>query len=115
MFSRWQMIIWGLIAAAALAGCDKVTRARFNMIREGVSDKQEVRMTLGEPDAAFEDQWHWYRHKRHAFVVIDFDEQGIVTRKRWLSRREKIDTADRQPKPGELIGEQRSTVIIDED
>ena len=104
-----------LAGLAALAGCsDHVQRSRYDMIREGMSDKHEVRMTLGEPTVEWNDEWQWHRHDRHAFVVINFNEDGRVVRKRWLGNRAQLDTRDAEPKPGEPAGESKTTITIDD-
>jgi hypothetical protein len=75
-----------IVAAAAVAGCapDKLTRQNFDTIREGVSDKTEVELTLGNDYQDRGDAWEYEREKKHLSVYVHFDERGRVIRKEWI-------------------------------
>ncbi|HEV8261141.1 MAG TPA: hypothetical protein VGM03_14480 [Phycisphaerae bacterium] len=71
-------------ALLLLVGCDKLTRNHFEMIQQGVSDKDDVERTIGKPDHVLDDQWHYERVDKHLNVQVDFDERGLVSRKQWI-------------------------------
>ncbi len=103
-----------------LSGCaeNKLTRHNFDMIKEGMSNKDEVRMTLGEDYAAHsDDRWDYDDEKNHLHVVIHFDERGKVVAKEWRDARTgewegQAPGIDPNP-PGRKGTERRSTTTID--
>ena len=65
-------------------GCqEKLTRQRFDTVKEGFSTKLDVSETLGDPDVKQNDVWHYMRHDKHLFVDVEFGEDGKVTGKQW--------------------------------
>lgn len=72
--------------AVLSVGCaeNKLTRQNYDMIREGMSNREEVRMTLGEEYTAFSDErWEYENEGEHLSIVIHFDESGKVRAKEW--------------------------------
>lgn len=120
MYTRRWLV---LVAPAALflgSGCaeNKLTRQNYDMIKEGLSNKDEVRMTLGDNYAAHsEDRWEYEDDKSHLSVVIHFDERGKVLAKEWRDARTgewegQAPGIDPNP-PGRKAAERRSTTTID--
>lgn len=82
-----QKGLLGLAALAALgfsAGChDKLTHERFSQLKLRASDQREVEAVIGEPDEKLGALWYWERPDKHVTAMIDFDERGLISRKRW--------------------------------
>ncbi|GMU37107.1 MAG: hypothetical protein KJ057_05815 [Phycisphaerae bacterium] len=82
----WKVIgkksVWVLAAVGLLAGCDKLTVERFNMIRNGDSADM-VEATLGTPNTKIPGTWEWVRHDRGLDVLVHFDKDGRVVSKSW--------------------------------
>ena len=74
------------LTGVVLAGCaeNKMTRQRFDMIKEGVSSQDEVRQTLGEPYARVGNQWDFEDEHKNLHATVHFDGRGVVTRKEWM-------------------------------
>lgn len=64
-------------------GCDKLTRAHFDMIEVGHAERYDVEKTIGDPSDQLDDQWHYERVDKHLNVMIHFDQAGKVNRKEW--------------------------------
>lgn len=91
----YRLALTTILALVALTGCDKLTRNHFELIQQGVDDKEDVERTLGRPDHVMGQAWHYERVDQHLNVQIDFDEQGVVSRKQWIDANtgDWIDTA----------------------
>ncbi len=80
-----------LASVAALAfgvvlltgGCDRLTRAHFDMIEVGHAERYDVEKTIGDADYELPDQWHYERVDKHLNVMIHFGENDRVSRKEW--------------------------------
>lgn len=71
--------------AGVLAGCqDPFVYDNFSQIRVDASMQWEVEKTIGEPSQKLGDQWLYERPPKHLTALIDFDEDGVVTRKQWI-------------------------------
>ena len=81
-----------VLAAVALCGCDQLTRSHYEMIIVNQSTTLDVEKTLGEADYKLPDQWHYERVDDHRNVIIDFNDDGVVTRKQWVEEGEWDDT-----------------------
>lgn len=71
---------------ATLGGCAKnmLTRDHYNLIKDGVSTKLEVRQTMGDKYAEYGDQWRYEDEDRFLTVVFYFDSNDRVLRKEWI-------------------------------
>ena len=67
-----------------LTGCDPLTRERYEMITLNVDQQFDVEKMIGPPDYKLPGQWHYERVDKHLNVKIEFDENGVVTRKEWI-------------------------------
>ncbi len=66
-------------------GCqDKLTHDNFSRIQQRASTQREVELTIGEPDQKIGTRWMWERPDKHLTAMIDYDEQGLVSRKQWI-------------------------------
>ena len=66
------------------AGCDKLTRQRFDLIDVGHAERYDVKMTIGDDrDPEVGNMWHYERVDKHLNVMIHFDDGGKVWRKEW--------------------------------
>jgi hypothetical protein len=87
--------------AGLLGGCDKLKRERFEMIRVQVDAKGDVEKLIGPPDYKLPAQWHYERDDQHLIVRVDFDDNGVVTRKQWIdamaARWDDSQSPDKQP------------------
>ncbi|HUN81257.1 MAG TPA: hypothetical protein VMV81_07070 [Phycisphaerae bacterium] len=83
-----KIIQFGLfvVLAGGLAGCaeNKMTRQRFDMIKEGTSNQDEVRQTLGDPHAKMGNQWEYEDEHKNLHATVHFDDRGVVMRKEWM-------------------------------
>jgi len=68
---------------AALSGCDKLTRAHFEMIQLNHAEHYDVEKTIGPPSDKMDDMWHYERVDKHLNVMVHFNEEGKVWRKEW--------------------------------
>ncbi len=84
--SRCIIAAFLLTIPLTLSGCaeDKVTRQNYDQIIEGKSNKDEVRLTLGDKYANRGDHWEYEGKDEHLSVVFYFDENGVVRRKEWI-------------------------------
>ncbi len=72
------------LAMLFTVGCqEKLTRPRFDTIKEGFSTQLDVSETLGDPDVKQNNVWHYMRHDKHLFVDVEFGDDGKVTGKQW--------------------------------
>lgn len=67
-----------------LAGCDPLTRERYEMITLNVDTDFDVEKMIGPPDHKLPGQWHYERTDKHLIVKVEFDDNGVVTRKEWI-------------------------------
>jgi hypothetical protein len=87
MGSRPTIKVWvlGVLFGFGLTGCaDKLTRENFDRIGIRSADRQEVNERIGKPTAAIENTWMYERPDQEITVIIEFDENGKVNRKRWI-------------------------------
>jgi len=91
-------VVLSAVGLTMLTGCDPLTRNRFDMLVVNVSDQTEVRKTLGEPTYVHAEQWHFERPTNHLNVLVDFNTDGVVSRKQWIDaeRNEWYDSAEPQ-------------------
>jgi len=77
------LAVWGM---AMSSGCaeNKMTRRNWEMIKEGTSGKDEVRLTLGDKYTALGNQWEYEDEDKHLHATIHFDDHGVVTKKEWM-------------------------------
>ena len=94
----------GLLCLTVSTGCDPLTRNRFDMMKVDVADEADVRATIGEPTLVLPGQWHFERPERHLNVLIDFNDQGVVSRKQWINTLSN-EWFDSQPPQEETTGE----------
>jgi hypothetical protein len=83
------LIMLVVYAGVAAAGCaeNKMTRQRFDMIKEGMSTQDEVRQTLGDKYTALGNQWEYEDERKDVHATIHFDPKGVVTKKEWMNGR----------------------------
>lgn len=79
-----SLAMLGVLCAGFLTGCDPLTRNRFELINVDISTKVDVEHTLGKPTTLLPDRWHYERPVRHLNVFVDFDDNGVVSRKQWI-------------------------------
>jgi outer membrane protein assembly factor BamE (lipoprotein component of BamABCDE complex) len=81
--AAWCVAVFGV---GVLAGCaeNKMTRQNWEMVKEGTSTKDEVRLTLGDKYTALGNQWEYEDEDKHLHATIHFDDKGVVTRKEWM-------------------------------
>ncbi len=86
MVRRRTILCGALWMIGALGGCaeNKMTRQNWDMIKEGTSTKDEVRLTLGDKYTALGNQWEYEDEDKHLHATIHFDEKGVVARKEWM-------------------------------
>ncbi len=90
-----------ICGCALLTGCDNLTRSRFEMIEIGHAERFDVQKTIGDPSyPEVGNEWHYERVDKHLNVLINFDEQGKVERKRWLDSLNN-DHYDSKPSGGD--------------
>ncbi len=73
-----------LTLSLALAGCDRLTRDRFDLLQVNTSNMTDVQKTLGDPTYRRDREWHYERASQHLNVLVEFDDQGQLTRKQWI-------------------------------
>ena len=79
-----QWVAFGLAALAVGCAENKLTRQNYDLIREGMSNREEVKMTLGDDYTAFSDErWEFENEADHLSIVIHFDDSGKVRAKEW--------------------------------
>jgi hypothetical protein len=120
MTLRNRMLLGASGLLVLLAGCGRhFTRERFEMIQQGVDDREDVRNTLGKPTADLQDQWMYDDLKRHYSAIIFFDEHGRVLGKTWMDARtgewEGQNPHADAPPQGEVRERRTKTTRIDED
>lgn len=114
------VLLTALVAVSLLTGCERqFTQDRFQMIRVGVDDREDVRTILGTPTSDLSDQWFYDDLDRHYSAVIFFDESGRVAGKEWMDAVSgdwsgSNPHADEAPQ-GEVRERHRKTRRIDED
>jgi len=112
--------VLGLLSLLAAAGCErKFTRARFDTIQPGVSDRFDVEQTLGKPKAKLADVWYYEDLDRHLHAQVFFDNDGRVLGKEWMDARSgewegRSPHAD-EPPAGEVREQHIRTRRIDDD
>ena len=65
-------------------GCDQLTREHYEMITVNVDKEFDVDKMIGEPDSKISGLWLYEREDKHLVVKIEFDNEGVVTRKEWI-------------------------------
>ena len=90
MFKKMMSGCLGLslsLIVSVLIGCqNKFTYQRFEMVQVGCADKEEVKMSLGNPsEKPFKDLW-WY-YDNDATAKIYFDEKDTVKAKKWIDEK----------------------------
>ena len=116
---RWMRagLILGL-ALLALSGCRKFTRERFEIIQQGVDDRDDVRHVLGKPQFKAGDVWHYEDIDRHVNAQIWFGDDGRVNSKQWMDARtgawEGRSPGAPEPPPGEVREQRLRTRRIDD-
>jgi len=104
------VLLTGMGFVFVLGGCaDKLTRAHYDMIVVNTSDKLDVDKTLGKPDTVLDDQWHYERVDKHLNVFIQFNEEGVVTRKQWVDA-VSTEWDDTEPAPQDRSQGESTTV-----
>jgi len=79
-----RLIGFGLIALIVVGvGCAKFTRANYEAVSVGMSDKAEVRGLLGDPRAESDDMWFYSDNEKLVQAKIFFDDSGLVAQKKW--------------------------------
>jgi hypothetical protein len=78
-----------LIAAGlsvVITGCssDPLAYDNFRQIRVDASRQWEVEEIIGEPSQKLGDQWLYERPSKHLTALIEFNDDGVVTRKQWI-------------------------------
>jgi outer membrane protein assembly factor BamE (lipoprotein component of BamABCDE complex) len=117
-YAGYLLPLIGLLALAH--GCQRqFTRDRFDMIKVGVDNREDVRYILGKPTSDLEDQWFYDDLDRHYSAVIFFDGTGNVTGKEWMDARtgewSGRNPHANPPPEGEQREKRTKTTIIDED
>jgi len=104
---RIRTIRWtALIAASAFGslagvGCaasrDRLVYDNYTQIRSNVHMQADVEAILGEPDQKMADTWIYQRPDKHLVVMVEFDEQGKVSRTQWVDAMGETwhDTSDK--------------------
>jgi outer membrane protein assembly factor BamE (lipoprotein component of BamABCDE complex) len=106
--------------AVALGGCTRhFTRERFESIKAGADDREDVRQILGKPTAVADDVWYYEDLDRHLHAQIFFDDDGRVLSKEWMNAgtgewEGQSPEADEPPK-GEVRERHTKVRRIDED
>ncbi len=88
MVRRVGTLSCGVLALALFAGCsdNKLTRQNYDLIMVNTSDKNEVRSCLGDKHLIDRgDTWEYSDMDRKLSVWFEFDKQGVVTRKQWIT------------------------------
>jgi outer membrane protein assembly factor BamE (lipoprotein component of BamABCDE complex) len=104
-----------------LVGCQsKFTRDRFDMVRAGVDNREDVRKILGNPKSDLEDQWFYDDLDNHYSAVIHFDSAGRVKAKEWMDARTgtwegRNPNTDPPPASGEEREKRTKTTRVDKD
>lgn len=86
MTKRRVLKALGLGLVCMIVGCaeNKLTRHNYEMIREGASTREEVKLTLGDNyTATASNRWEYEDEDNHRSIVIRFDESGKVNGKEW--------------------------------
>ena len=112
--------VLGAVCLLALTGCErKFTRARFDLIDPGVSDRFDVEQTLGQPRTRLADVWYYEDLDRNLHAQIFFDDDGRVLSKEWMDARtgqwEGRSPYTDEPPPGEVRERHTRTRRIDDD
>ena len=107
--AQWTMGVMLVAGAVLMLGaCDNLTRNHYEMILQNVSTTDDVARTIGDPDSMLEGQWQYERVDKHLNVIIDFNDDGVVVRKQWISAGEGV--WDDTEKPGETDAHESTTI-----
>ncbi len=120
MNARCAKVLGGLAALVLLTGCARqFTRERYDMIRKGVDNKEDVRRILGKPASDLGDQWFYDDPDRHISALIYFDASGVVSAKQWPDSEtgswEGENPHANPPPAGEVRERNKKTTRIDRD
>lgn len=94
-----------LTIGSTLIGCatadHQIQYENFSRIQPHVTTRAEVVSLLGEPDHRMGDDWWMYRRpEEHLHAIVEFDENGHVSRKQWIDAEGNEvweDSTDRTP------------------
>ena len=105
-------------AAGLLLGCGPSFREKFEWVKVGADDREDVRQILGQPKFRTHDQWVYDKPKKHT-AIIYFDGEGRVREKEWIDPKTgewqgKHPDAD-EPPAGEVRERSTKTRRIDID
>ena len=89
-----------VLAFICLAGCDPLTRDRFELIQVNESTLDDVEHTIGDPSRRIPGQWQYERPDRHITVLIEHNQNDVVTRKQWIDANQ-AEWLDSDPPPGD--------------
>ncbi len=114
------ILLAGIAGLALLAGCARqFTREHFDLIQQGVDDREDVRHMLGKPASDLGDQWWYDDLDRHYSARIHFGEDGRVSGKEWIDEQARTwegrDPNAAEPPEGEVSEQHKQTTRIDED
>jgi hypothetical protein len=101
---------FGLILSG---GCDRLTRSHFDMITTNVDAEMDVEKLLGPPNDKVQNQWVYERPEKHLHVLLDFNDNGVVTRKQWVDGSAE-EWSDSSP-PDPTIIRERTTIRKSDD
>lgn len=110
-----------LAGTTMIVGCaqNKMTRQNWDMIKEGTSAKDEVRMTLGAPEVETPNQWEFEDEDKHLHATIHFDDRGVVTRKEWMDGKsgdwDGAAPGIKTERQGQPVSESKSNTTIKKD
>lgn len=95
-------------AFALVLGCDPLTRTHYDIIVVDVANEMDVQHSIGDPTYRRPNEWHYERPDQHLNVIVDFNSEGIVTRKQWIDAKSG-DWADTKEK-GDTSSHERTTI-----
>lgn len=86
---RRQMLMLAVIVvgAMALGGCERFTRANFDMVQPGQA-QWEVQKLIGDTPYKFSNTWSYIHREPFYKAVIEFDADGKVASKSWYDATE---------------------------
>ncbi len=79
----------GFLSSAVVftAGCaspDRLTHDNFRQIKVKSSTEDDVRGLIGEPSHKLIGLWTYQRPDKHLSAMVDFDDEGRVSRVQWI-------------------------------
>jgi hypothetical protein len=88
----FSLALAGLLFASGCA--DKLTYDNFKLIRPQRTVKMEVENYIGEPDDEQVNPWTYSRYDKGITVIVSFDENDVVARKRWIDGQRWVDSEE---------------------